>query len=405
MASSQFIYVPEDITKRVVCKEQQTNCVCCCTTLNYCPSAPRFDESAAMNHQGLKNFLGGGRVSARERELSSGAAEVERNFSELHEKLQKGHVITFSCVVSLIILWSIACGCLVYLGTQHRVHCIHEKVCNKPDYNEKVCPTTWGWEEDCCYAFCDDVSDAHRLDSISDFGQRNCQPDATINKKIAANQSFRSHCNCREIENKYRTRGEGKTETVCGKVRLYGDFKHLPLSKRTNRMIRQIFKYFSILFACIMIVSCFYAWCRTRRVDAILQEHFHDWRERGIKVEYQPPIPPILRDDPKIPGHLTLMLPLLQVVPAPPSYPVSQNKYEVQDPAPPETAPPEPASPEPAPPSYPASQSIYKAAPDPAPPESAPTEPAPPEPTPPEPAAPSYSASQGTYEAPEAMSK
>ena len=97
--------------------------------------------------------------------------EVTNKFSELHEKLGKCHLNTYTWSLPLIILNVIGIVVIFYLRDIHQIQCLHEKYCY--ELNQTVprrgfplsgnCPWYLDIPPDCCVAFC------YRLETVQDF--------------------------------------------------------------------------------------------------------------------------------------------------------------------------------------------------------------------------------------------
>ena len=311
----------------IVCQETQRTLTLCCTVINYCPKAPNFDTSAVKNHQGLTNFLDDGR--------RSGGAEVERKFSEAHEKLQRGHVNMYLWTVPFIMvgIFGIVAACILH--GKHQVQCRTTKICNPPNFTVGgmgECPTVSDWAVDCCYVFCNTwiQNDENALYQISYGGKEDCQPDINFNKYIEANQAFGLDCYCTYEEiiipsyssDSHRIR----TSLICGEAKVYGDFKHLPGFFASPHVTTLVFQTCCLLIPLIILTASFYAWYRTSRIDGILQNHFQDWRERGINVQYHRP------RRLKEPGRIVLILPTGHVSLPPHQRYTTINIYENYNP-------------------------------------------------------------------------
>ena len=83
----------------------------------------------------------------------------------------------------------------------------------------------------------------------------------------------------------------------------------------------------SLLISVITVASLFmYSSWRSRKIKRILQDHFYDWKEKGIQVEYYPPSGDEYNN---VPGHISLTLP--QTVPAVSESVQDQNYYSFEN--------------------------------------------------------------------------
>ena len=273
------------IRQVIVCDEKQCNCVVVCGVLNYFPNAPQFNTSAALNHEGLISCIDDGR--------GSGSSEVGKKFNDLHEKLQKKHVNAcfWAALVILALWWAIEICLLVYMNDVYGIQCKTTNVCN-----------------------------------ISNVII--CQPDETKNEYISRNTSFNSSW-CLDCEDIHAHEYTGKERSVyCGDINLFAEFLILPGRYASPEFIGNVYRYSYIISLCIVISGFSYAYYRTRKVNSIIQNHFQDWQERGIMVEYHPAKHGYTRrglsryEGHVVRGHLDLTLPPIQAVASPP-YPTS----------------------------------------------------------------------------------
>ena len=318
-------------TNVIVCQETQSNGILLCAVVNYFPKAPNFDTSTAKNHQGLTSFLDGGK--------GSGGEEVDRKFSEAHKKLQKGHVNTCFWIVPIVIVTILGSCAVAYLQDQHKVQCRATKVCNSPNLTIGgigECPTISDWADDCCYALCNikhysvvhDGKGSWNGDWVKD-----CRTDNKINEKLAANQPLKLECNCGTRWN-YDHRTGLKTEQYfgCDEAKVYGDFKHLPGFYASPQVTTAV-SYVCYLLSILIVMSAyFYAWYRTKQIDGILQNHFQDWKDRGINVEYHRPYMWLNMDGckpdiAKVEGRIVITLPPWHVTDPPPQACYNQPKH------------------------------------------------------------------------------
>jgi hypothetical protein len=105
----------ESTPPAIVCTESQFNCSCCYKGFNYCPSPPQYDTTNATNHQGLTGLLDMGR--------GGGDSDVEKKFSELHEKLRHRHLNPFYWIIPIIVLCLACVFVVAYIESIHQVQC------------------------------------------------------------------------------------------------------------------------------------------------------------------------------------------------------------------------------------------------------------------------------------------
>ena len=156
-------------------------------------------------------------------------------------------------------------------------------------------------------------------------------------ERFIAATNFREGCSinltlaiwCLDCENINAHEYTGKERSVyCGDINLFAEFLILPGRYASPEFIGNVYRYSYIISLCIVISGFSYAYYRTRKVNSIIQNHFQDWQERGIMVEYHPAKHGYTRrglsryEGHVVRGHLDLTLPPIQAVASPP-YPTS----------------------------------------------------------------------------------
>ena len=288
----------------VVCYEDHIDCNCLCTYLNFCTKPLKFHTNTASNHERLANLVSNGRVE-------SGNSMVNAKFSNIHQELERRdaercfkHPICWS--IPFWILWGVLLGAAVYLGNAHQVQCEAGKACfsaNNTDAQELQCPSTSDWAVDCCYAYCD-----------------GCNPIPLINEKIELDKPFKPECNCTEVHT------QDGVEKVCGKIKLYGNFKHLPGDYASPLAVSILIGICVVLFIILMIVLLMSGRYEANWVNNLLHNSLKDWILLGITVEFR-----VGRYDEDcggnedIPGHIILRLPSTQVASLPTQYPPKED--------------------------------------------------------------------------------
>ena len=240
---------------------------------------PYFDPTVPMNHIGLTNILGSS--------VGWGAQEVEQKFSEANQKLKKGFINPF-CFIMLVLGFAIVHLTINSTKTEALLICLTDKVCNWTDNDTRLwcpkIPKADSWATGCCYALC----------SFDVGAQEKCIPDESSNEKVKQNLAVwkgmgRMICQCKTEE---------ETEQ-CGELKLYGEKRYDP---GTEHIVGPISIVFMILTGVFCLFFCVYTLWRNIQVKRILKDNFHDWNEKGIRVEYYAPRK-------YAPGHITLTLP------------------------------------------------------------------------------------------------
>ena len=292
---------PNEVT--VVCYEDHINCDWFCTGfLHFCTKDIQFNSYTACNHQGLINLVAGGSTG-------SGSANVKTKFSNINQELKRSN--TARCTKKPIcwtipfwILFAAVLGVALYFRNVHELQCKAGKVClggNSTHAQNIQCPSTSDRVVGCCYAFCD-----------------GCNPVSTINDKIRFNRPFKPECNCREVEEFDETR------KVCGKIKLYGNFKHLPGDYASPLVTNMLFGLCASTFIILTSVTAIWGRHKSKIINGVLNNCLKDWILLGIAIEYHAGRH---YDDTEeyVPGHLILRLPSAQVVPIPPMYPLTES--------------------------------------------------------------------------------
>ena len=138
-------------------------------------------------------------------------------------------------------------------------------------------------------------------------------PDEPSNQNIERNASFGRECQCKDL---------GDTK-YCGKITVYGDYRDIPGTKHITGPIAAVF----IVLGTVLGLSWFvYSCWRYSQVKRMVQDHFYDWKQKGIQVEYHPPSGDEYNN---VPGHISLTLP--QTVPAVSESVPDQNCYSFEN--------------------------------------------------------------------------
>ena len=140
--------------------------------------------------------------------------------------------------------------------------------------------------QDCCIALC-----SHKYKNEPESCYFNPSHDNYIRSKI----SFNLSCQCNELYEHGQMVHTNKG-TSCGQAELYGDFDHSPGFYVSPSFLQKIALMLYVIPFLILIGLLFkYAHYRTKNVEMIVQNHFDDWKELGIKVQYRfPQIPQTL---------------------------------------------------------------------------------------------------------------
>ena len=260
----------------VYASETQFTCLCCWKAFDYCPSAPHFDTTSVTDHRSL--------IYSLDRGLGGGKEELEKKFTELHDKLKRKHLNPFYWAIPALLICLICILIFTVLEGFHQVQCRSSNVCKAPttqDFGFKgECPTTMADTSDCCIAFC-----YRLLENSTSWGDQGCFQDPTMEEKIQTNTPLDEQCQCRPCNHCGKHR-----KVYCGKLKYFGDFEDLPGSYASPNIAGVIKPIFTMIGFIVLLIWFFYAWFKSRKVGPIVQEIFSDFKDKGIDVHYQPTV-------------------------------------------------------------------------------------------------------------------
>ena len=121
------------------------------------------------------------------------------------------------------------------------------------------------------------------LENSTSWDDVGCFPDEALDEHIRSNTPFGLSCGCKPCNHCE------KTKSRCGRVNYYGDFKDLPGTYASPHVTGTLKAACAVVPFVIASFGFLYACVKSRKVEPIIQDHFTDWKERGVEVDYQSP--------------------------------------------------------------------------------------------------------------------
>mgnify|MGYP003310108944 CR=1 FL=1 len=218
----------------------------------------------------------------------------------MNEKVKKGFINPWYFWVPSLLCFIIAIS--VNFTTQKKEFiCLTDTVCEwKENDIRPECSEMSGNDSlavGCCYAFCYGAPDDKWNDTTKTRGgYEECVADESNNANINKNVSLGTECRCKRIKKEGH---EKWGKTTCGELRVYGEYGVNP---STWHITFPIFITFILLSIGLGNAPLFYTLWRNKQINRMLQDHFSDWIDKGIQVEYYPTRRPRV-------GHIRLTLP------------------------------------------------------------------------------------------------
>ena len=288
----------------IVCKEQHYTCT------NIRREPPCFDSEVPKSRVDLINILGGSG--------GWGVEEVERKFSEVNEKVKKGYINPWYFWGTSILCFIIAIYVFSTTQLEEEFVCLTDSVCEwKESDTRPECSEMSGNDSlkvGCCYAFCYGAPDDKWNDTTKvRGGYEECVADESNNANINKNLSLETECRCKRTFERIKTEGHEKWRlvTTCGELRLYGEYRVNPSTLHITFPIFITFIILSIGISNETDRYGFYTSWRNKQIHRIVQDHFSDWIDKGIQVEYYPTSRIVTRSTGRmlIVAHIRLTLP------------------------------------------------------------------------------------------------